>query len=136
MSAHLTTQIIDKPMRDMSEAWRKARGWPEMPDHAMPAMGVMCFVSGVPAASCFLYRTDSSVGIMEWLTTNPELDGDTRSIAQDHLIESIELAAKTGMGMKYIFSFCSHKPLIDRLQRKGFLKTDENMTHFVKVLGD
>jgi len=78
----------------------------------------------------WLYKTDSCIGILEWLVGNPDALWDERGYAQDLVISSLKQLAKD-FGMEALFTYCKHERLMKRYEDHGFKKTDENVTNFI-----
>ncbi len=81
----------------------------------------------------FLYRTDSGLAWMEWITTNPASDKMDRDKALNLLIETLINEAKS-QGVAAVFTSVEDTGLIDRYGQHGFQVTDKNMTNMVRVL--
>jgi hypothetical protein len=69
--------IIVRPVQDDDYLeicdWLKDRKWTIPPAKgSLPATGYIAEENGKPIAAAFLYLTNSSIGIFDWLSTNPE----------------------------------------------------------------
>ncbi len=107
------------------EAWAKARGVHLTPE-LLPKTGRI-----VPGkAAIFLYKTDSSLGLLENLISNPK-DSDSEAI--DAVVTSILEDAKE-MGIKFIMCTTSLPAVISRAARLGFLVNPTPSTILLKVL--
>ena len=74
----MQVRLFDESDHDMVNDWRRSRGYPAVPEHVLPKLGVIVeAVEGgevTPLASAHLYM-DNSVGVCwpEWLTTRPAM---------------------------------------------------------------
>lgn len=107
--------------------WWEKRKFAVIPPEALPSIG---FIVNNNAAG-FLYVTDSTMGVMEWLVTNPDADKHERIKDLKKVIELISEAAKA-MDVKLIFSSINNETLMSVYQDSGFVKTDTNMTNYLK----
>lgn len=114
----------------MLATWWKAHKWPVIPAVTLPATGVVIYSDkDVPVCAGFLYTTDSVLGILEWVVSNPAFDEKpARSEAVDLLIEELLWRAKH-RGIKAIYSFVKNERLMKRYVDAGFTVTDTGMTH-------
>tara|TARA_R110000868_G_scaffold66014_12_gene197051 strand:+ start:6366 stop:6743 length:378 start_codon:yes stop_codon:yes gene_type:complete len=109
--------------------WWKAHDWTPVSLDALPCTGVI--VPGVCAG--FLYSTDSSMCILEWIISNPKVDSGLRSEGLDIVIDELLKKAHSS-GYKTVFTSVSHPKLLERYCDFGFKKADFNMTNLLKVL--
>jgi hypothetical protein len=106
--------------------WWEGHGWQAIPLDALPARGLI-----VPElAAGFLYQTDSNIGIMEWIVSNPQATPRKAYEAIQDIVSGLHMMAKD-MGCKSILTFARHRGLIRLYEKSGFVKTDENMTHMI-----
>ena len=117
---------------EMIASWWRAHEWPVIPREALPGFGLVMFDennNGICAG--FLYKTDSTFAILEWVVGNPVyLKKPERSEALDELIKGLIAHAKD-YGYKLIFGYTKKDRLIKRYVDAGFTKTDEGMTHVI-----
>jgi len=111
--------------------WWKAHDWPVMPPESLSQYGLV--IPGVAAG--FLYKTDSNIAWLEFLISNPEVNKEARSKGLDAIIEGLSAEAKR-LGFKTVFTSSYHPGLIKRYEKHQFVKTDENVTQLVRILGD
>lgn len=116
-----------------------AHGWPELPIAALTTMGlcaVDCDVRGEETilAACWVYTaTNSSLAMLEWMVTNPDVSPLKAAKAVYQLADFASLECKR-RGYAVLFTTCKNKGLERVYERAGFSKTDENVTHYVKTL--
>lgn len=111
-------------------SWGKKHNFPLLPKEFLPNIGFM-----VGDTACgFLYSTNSAMGWVEWVFTNPEKSKEERKEAINMLFDLIEVAAQE-LKVKALFSAAANPAYAQILKRHGFEKTDENVIHFVKNLG-
>lgn len=109
--------------------WFTAQEWPTLPKEALPKTGYI--VPGYCAG--FLYKTDSSIAMLEWIIANPDTDYKDRAVAINNVIESLVKEAKRS-GYSVVFTYTKHERLIDKYLNNNFKITDKDMTHFMRVL--
>lgn len=113
-------------------SWWEGHGWPVIPMSTLPTRGLLVGETQ-PAVAGFLYITDSDVGIMEWIVSDPKSSIFERSKALDVLIEELCSLAKES-GCRLLLTFLKHKGLMKRVEKIGFIQTDAEMTHFGREL--
>jgi hypothetical protein len=106
--------------------WFKLRGWPQLPLSMFPQTGAI--VEGQAAG--FLYRTDSAVGWIEWVVSNPEErhDGAVEAVL-NHLLEKAK-----ELGMEVILSTLKTPSQVAKYLKVGFEATDTCMTNVIRRL--
>lgn len=107
--------------------WLELREWPQFEAHVLPKTGFIIKDTAVG----FLYKTDSSFCLMEWLVTNPLKSSEERDKALNQVIEALVQNAKDS-GFKLIFSSLSDQGLVKRYTNSGFIVTDNNMTNLIR----
>lgn len=116
---------------DLAEigSWWNKHKWGVLPPEMLPKTGfvVESYCAG------FLYKTDSSIAILEFIISNPSTDKEKRAEALDLLISTLITKAKED-GHSAIFSSIQHPSLISRYKKHGFVTGDLNMTNMVRVL--
>lgn len=114
----------------ISDWWAK-QNWPIIPEDHLPKAGFIIYNLDTPVIAGFIYKTDSSFGLFEFIVANPEVKGLVRTLAFDLLIESVIQYSKES-GIKSLFSSVTNKSLIKRLAASGFMVTDEGMTNLIR----
>lgn len=115
----------------MVEQWWLAHRWPPIPPPILSTFGV---VVGAPAGEdwCagWLYRTDSKIGWIEWLVSNPKA---TSTNVHDGLVMLIDVlkAESKRRGDMMLFGALKTRGLIRLYKNLGFQETDSGMTHMV-----
>ena len=135
-SRHYTLPVIksiDDPLYLLLTEWWTKHKWPVIPKPFLPKTGYMAFVGEKPIVAAFLYKTDSSMGILEWYVSNPDSTYEERTAAMNELLEKVFETART-LGIQAIFTSCTNKSLISRLTAHGFGITDTEMTNLIKTL--
>jgi hypothetical protein len=126
----------------MLAAWWAGHRWQAVPESVLPKLGVVATYSNreaqhedVPLCAAFLYM-DNSVGVcwLEWLVSNP--NGSPMEVlrAIRAVIEFMEERAKE-LGYGVMLTACRQASLVKIYERAGFAKTDEGVTHMLKVIG-
>lgn len=115
---------------DKIKGWWESYGWPPVQPHMLSSTGMV--VEDLCAG--WLYQTDSSIALLEWVVGNPAADKEERGKAIDFLIETATKLAKLN-GFKLMFTFTNSKKLINRMnENHSFIITDTNMTNLVRGL--
>lgn len=109
--------VRDYERRDkwMLDAWLAARDLPSVPSHSLPVTGFI--VPGIAAG--FLYRTDSSIGILDGYVSNPHVSAMARDGALDAVTAALISKAKE-LGVKYLQCQTKIPSIEARAIRHGF----------------
>lgn len=116
--------LTEEDMAEVSE-WFAARKWPVPPGGKMlPETGYVAELDGRMISVAWLYITNSEVGIIDWIATNPEA-GARGIISVKKLIEHIE-----GVSLGSLNTFMHFTPndrLAQYLKKKcGFKVTEKS----------
>lgn len=115
----------------LAQEWWLAHGWPEAPTPPiLPKNGVVVTVAGRPICLGFLYLSDSEIGWVEYVVSDPESDKVKRGEALDLLIDSLKKIA-VAFGKPVLFTSGKNPSLLERFRRKGFIMGDTGMTQLV-----
>jgi hypothetical protein len=124
---------LKKDYEVIKDFWPR-HGWPMLPIGALTTMGLVAEEDGVILAACWVYTaTNSSLAMMEWMVTNPDVSPLRSGRAVYHLADFASEECKA-RGYAVLFTTCKNAGLERVYQHAGFEKTDEGVTHFVKVL--
>lgn len=96
-----------------------------------PDGGIMVEVDDVPTCCGFMYRTDSSICVFEFVVSNPASNKEQRELGLDTLIQTANDWAEK-KGYKLIYSSIGIQSYIHRLKKKGFIEADKGQTHMFK----
>ena len=96
--------------------------------------GIMIEENGTPIIACFIYQTNSSTAMLEWLISNPNYRGKKkRDRALEALIISAQAVVKS-MGYKSVFTMLTHQKLINLINMFGWkIESKPSYTH-TKIL--
>ena len=100
---------------DTLVSWWKWWRWTVMPKDFLPDNGkggIIIEKDHVPIVAGFLYETNSSVMILEWIVSNPSYKEHDRKLAVELLIKEAENLAKAN-NYKYMFSIGRNKHLLE-----------------------
>ena len=118
---------IDEHYAILQEWWRGYEAFAPKIEH-LPETGILVSVNDKPVAAGFLYKTDSSICIFEFMVSDPKSSKEDKEKAVDHLIISAkEWAEKSGFNM--VYTSTGIERFVKRLEDNGFIKTDTNQTH-------
>ena len=107
-------------------SWWKSYDWPPIPLEALPQQGLI--IDGVCAG--FIYQTDSSIALMEWIVGNKQSNAILREEKLTELVVGLKSMAKT-LGFTTVFSAVKHPNLIKIYENNGLVATDSHMHHFM-----
>ena len=102
--------------------WWKEWNWPVIPKEMLPDKGKSGFIvekNNIPIVSAFLYLTNSTGALLEWIVSNPEYREDDRKEAIELLITNAETVCKN-MGITYMFSIGRSKNLMKTHEKLGW----------------
>lgn len=118
----------------MVKGWWEGHDWPGVPPAALPRLGVVASVGGVPAAAAWLYM-DNSVGVamLEWIVTNPN-NSPRDSIRAIRAVTEFLKDRARDLDYGVILTTCKQQSLLKLLERNGFQESDRNMFHAVAIL--
>ena len=105
---------------DELNGWRMAQGQAPLRGEQLSRFGAM--EPGV--AACFLYVTDSDLGFLEALVTNPEQPADTRHAAILAAWEMLFTEAKR-LGLHRLFAIPVHESALKRCIQFGMRANDD-----------
>lgn len=114
--------------------WWPAHGWPKIEEFILPKSGVVIEADdGTPLAAAWLYETiGTALSIMEWTVTNPANTPKVSVEALGLLVGAIKAMA-VGLNYGVVVTTSKHSALIRLLERGGFVKTDEGVTHLLMI---
>tara|TARA_Y100001951_G_C11292597_1_gene273255 strand:+ start:125 stop:535 length:411 start_codon:yes stop_codon:yes gene_type:complete len=113
--------LIDSDYETICSWWKWWR-WPILPKDFLPNNGKGGFIvekNSVPIVSCYLYLTNSSVAIFDWVVSNPEYKEKDRKKAIEKLINDTELFCKD-INIKHLFSIGRNQHLIKTHEKLGW----------------
>lgn len=108
-------------------SWWFEHGWNPIPLELLPKMGYI--VDDICAG--FIYLNDSKFCHLEWIISDPRSSKKERDETLNVLIDHLCSVAKD-LGYTTVFSATKHESLVNRYKNKGFIVTDNNMTHLIK----
>lgn len=119
--------------------WAEHEGWVAPLEHQLPLNGLVATYKGEIIGCNFLYSTDSSMAITEFLMFSKKYKEADRSEVIDELITTIVFMARYN-GFTTLLTWSDKKALKERYSRLGFVKgdggeVDDNyLTNMVKLL--
>ena len=123
----MKNELIFRPLKEEDYgvicSWWKWWRWPVLPKTALPHGGKGGFMvekNGKPIVSTFLYLTNSSIALLEWIVSNPNYKESDRKDAIELLINESEKFCKTMGGIDAIFSMGRNKHLIETHKKLGW----------------
>jgi len=122
MKNKLVFRTLKEEDYETIRVWWERWKWPVIPREALPDNGKCGFIvekNNKPIVSAFLYLTNSTGALLEWIVSNPDYREDDRKDAIELLINEAEKACKQ-MGVAYIFSIGRNKSLIETHRKLGW----------------
>lgn len=115
--------------------WWAGHGWEPVPEIVLPKLGMVAVgEDDYMVAAVWLYM-DNSVGVsfLEWLVTNPEAAPIQTAKAVTHIVNFM---ADRALEMDYgvMITTCRQQSLTRLYEKNGFMKTDEGVTHLLRML--
>lgn len=114
---------------DLICSWWAAHQWPKVPLDHLPG-GYVVVSRGKPVCAGFVYFTGTAFCLFEWIVASPESGLKERAQALDTLISGVKLICAQA-GVKSVFMSMRHNGLIAKLEKHGFVRTDEGMTNLI-----
>jgi hypothetical protein len=116
------------------EAWWVAHGWSAVPENILPKLGLIISNEEKDICAGFLYM-DNSVGVcwLEWVVTNPEATGFEAMKGIKALTKFMEKEADR-MDYGVMMTTCRQASLTRLHEKNGFIKTDEGVTHLLRIV--
>lgn len=102
------------------------------PQHALSTSGIIVFDGDIPVCAGFLYGTNSSFCLIEFIVSNPNVkDRELRSNAMKYLIDSLcEIGKQSGFSL--VFSSLKNQNLINTYKDCGFIEGSNNCVELIK----
>lgn len=137
-------QINELIARNLKESdWDMlVRWWDAWPNWYTPAKdflpnngtgGLMVEKDGRPIIAGFIYETNSSSVLLEWIVSDPEYRDNDRKQAVELLITEAEKLTKN-LGYKYMFTIGRNKNLIETHKKLGWTVDDKPSHEITKKL--
>ena len=89
--------------------------------------------NGMPIVAGFIYETNSSSVLLEWIVSDPEYRDDDRGQAVELLITEAEKTTKK-LGYNYMFTIGRSKRLIETHKKLGWFVDDKPSHEITKKL--
>jgi hypothetical protein len=129
----VVAQIDLKEDFPVLERFWEERNFPSPPPEFLPPTGLLVKYEDTIVCAGFLFKTDAKVACIGHLISNPSTPGVIRNSALNLLLVSLEsIARKEGFGM--ISSSTNLERLMRRYEKLGFIKTDDNVSHFGRIV--
>lgn len=121
---------------DIMKSWWHMRDKPAPDIHFLPPTSIMLWYGDLPLCAGFLFKTDANIAIINHVVSNPSIPGIKkwiRSEALDELLMRLQELAKAD-GFNLLTASSNVMRLNQRYEKLGFEKSDENETHYGKVI--
>ena len=107
--------------------WRLHNSFPPKRDQ-LSDCGLIVERENNPICAGFLYSTDSSICVFEFVVCDPTIDKEIRDKALTKLIEEAQKWAAESL-YSLIYTSVRGLKYINRLKNAGFIEVDKEMTH-------
>lgn len=127
-------RIEEKDLGIIYKWWDSWPGWTALPRTHLPDNGLgglIVYSNDQPVVAGFMYNTNSSMVLMEWIVSNPEYREKDRKECIKTLITGFENLAKS-IGKKSVFSIGRHKGLMETHRELGWHIDDKASHEMVK----
>lgn len=125
-----------EPERDypVVATWWSGHGWDAVPLIMLPKLGAIAEIGDEPFAAGWLYMDNSCpVCMLEWLVADPKASSIKTVKALHRICDFMSIHAKE-LGYSAMLTTCKQESLVRFHTKRGFTRTDLNMTHLVKAL--
>lgn len=113
--------------------WWRTHGFAMIPLAQLSSRGIVVEEGGNKYCAGWVYTTDSKLGWLEWVVTNPESPIKRRKAGLECLVtEALKLG--TALGIENLFASVSNKNLIKLYLSQGFTQGDTGMTNLIARL--
>lgn len=126
----ISVELFMPEMLPMVHEWWASEKFPLLPLEILPKTGIVVLVDDVAACAGWLYKSDSTLGYIEWIVANPLVRREKRDNALNRLISELLYEAKKAK-INLLFTSVKHPVLLKRLERMGFIASDSGMTNMV-----
>ena len=136
MENELTVRDLTEEDYEIICEWWKWWRWPVLSKSALPDNGKSGFIvekNNIPIVCGFLYLTNSTGALLEWIVSNPKYKEKDRKEAIELLINSAEASCKN-MGITYMFSIGRSKHLIQTHEKLGWYVNEKPSYEIIKKL--
>tara|TARA_Y100001938_G_scaffold80472_1_gene111058 strand:+ start:14389 stop:14802 length:414 start_codon:yes stop_codon:yes gene_type:complete len=130
MSNKLQVRNLKKDDYHYIAKWWKWWRWKVIPKEMLPEnglSGLMVEKNGIRIVSGFIYMTNSTGAMLEFIVSNPDYKEKDRKQAIELLISTAEEFCK-GLGCDYMFSIGRNKHLIETHEKLGW-NVDKNPSY-------
>lgn len=127
-------RIKEEDLTHIYDWWEQWPKWTPLPRTHLPDNGLgglIVYNNDEPVVAGFMYNTNSSMVLVEWIISNPEYRDKNRKECIQTLITGFEEMAKA-MGKKSVFSIGRHKGLMNTHKELGWHIDDDPSYEMIK----
>ena len=125
--------LNDTDYDNLLKGWWEDWGWKAPPKDFLPESGYMVMDGDTPVCAGFLYYTNASVVLLEFIISNKSYrKKPERTEAIQFLINFLTEMCRLS-DKKYVFSMLKSIPLIDKYEKAGYVKGDKHAQEMIKV---
>ena len=136
MGDDLVVRNLQKDDYNFIAKWWKWWRWKVIPKEMLPEnglSGLMVEKKEIKIVAGFIYMTNSTTAILDWIVSNPDYRERDRKDAIEKLLIDAENKIKE-MGYKHIFSIGRNKHLINTHKKLGWFVDDKPSHEIIKNL--
>lgn len=129
-------RLKDSDWETLVSWWDSWPEWVNPPKDFLPqdgTGGLMVEKNDKPIVACFLYFTNSSAVLLEWIVSDPDYKQKDRNKAIELLILAAENVCKES-GKKYMFSIGRNESLINTHKKMGWKVDNKPSYELIKKI--
>ena len=124
----LIREFRGKDLEAVLNLYSDYKDWEKPQSDMIPSDGFVAEEDGEIIACGFIYLpTSSGMSFLEWVAAKKSYRKDDRDDVILSIIEELKELARV-RGFRYVYAFLQHDKLIEKYEKKGFLK-DPNKGH-------
>ena len=136
MGDNLVVRNLQKDDYNFIAKWWKWWRWKVIPKEMLPEnglSGLMVEKKEIKIVAGFIYMTNSTTAILDWIVSNPDYRDKDRKYAIELLIVTAEEYCKK-LGYDNMFSIGRNKHLIDTHKKLGWAVDNKSSYEIIKKL--
>jgi len=116
------------------QEWWKKHGWDGVPQGILPPLGAIADCEDYDICAAWVYLTaNQGICWIEWLVSNPDASPIMVRKGIKALMDYFDMTLHA-LNYNVIFTSCRQASLGRVFEAEGFTKTDDNVSHYIKVV--
>jgi hypothetical protein len=112
------------------KGWWEAWGWTPVAKEALAPLGVIASNGEEDVCCAWLYRTESSLALLEWFISNPKVKKGRKGAMNVVILSLCDIAKK--YGFTHIVSFTKDPHFTRLLEKHGFNGRSDYVSNMVR----